>query len=86
MPELPEVETVRRGLNQITRYQTIQGGDVLLERTIAHPSSMQEFLAGLKGAAIAQWCRRGKYLLAELVRGNGEWGMGNGEWEDAETR
>ncbi|MDX2231783.1 MAG: DNA-formamidopyrimidine glycosylase [Leptolyngbyaceae cyanobacterium bins.349] len=66
MPELPEVETVKRGLNQVTQNQTITGGDVLLNRTIAHPSSMQEFLDGLKGQAIAQWHRRGKYLLAEL--------------------
>lgn len=66
MPELPEVETVKRGLNQVTLNQIMTGGDVLLDRTIAHPSSMAEFLAGLKGTAIAQWHRRGKYLLAEL--------------------
>ena len=64
MPELPEVETVRRGLNQVTLSQEITGGDVLLLRTIAYPVSM-EFIAGLKGTAIAQWYRRGKYLLAE---------------------
>ncbi|MBD2460382.1 DNA-formamidopyrimidine glycosylase [Oscillatoria sp. FACHB-1407] len=67
MPELPEVETVRRGLNQVTLGQTIQGGDVLLDRTIAHPISLVDFLEGVKGTAIAQWHRRGKYLLAELV-------------------
>jgi len=66
VPELPEVETVKRGLNQVTLNQTVTGGDVLLDRTIAHPSSIQEFLEGLKGTAIAQWHRRGKYLLAEL--------------------
>lgn len=66
MPELPEVETVRRGLNQTTRHQTITGGDVLLERTIAHPLFVNEFLDGLRGKAIARWHRRGKYLLAEL--------------------
>ena len=68
MPELPEVETVRRGLNEVTLHQTIQGGDVLLDRTIAHPFSVPDFLTGLKGATIAQWHRRGKYLLAELVK------------------
>lgn len=66
MPELPEVETVRRGLNQVTLSQEITGGDVLLDRTIAYPLSMGEFLAGVKEAAIAQWYRYGKYLLAEL--------------------
>ncbi len=69
MPELPEVETVRRGLNQVTLNQTITGGDVLLDRTIAHPLSVGEFLSGLSGTAIAQWHRRGKYLLAELCQG-----------------
>lgn len=48
--------------------QSIQGGDVLLNRTIAHPVSIDEFLAGIQGCAIAQWHRRGKYLLAELIR------------------
>ncbi len=66
MPELPEVETVRQGLNQLTLNGEITGGDVLLNRTIAYPFSVEEFLSGLKGCAIAQWHRRGKYLLAEL--------------------
>ena len=70
MPELPEVETVRRGANQVTLNQEIMGGDVLLDRTIAYPFSVADFLNGISGKAIAQWHRRGKYLLAELVAGN----------------
>ncbi len=70
MPELPEVETVRQGLNQVTLGQEIQGGDVLLDRTIAHPLSVGEFLAPLKNITITQWHRRGKYLLAELTKSN----------------
>jgi formamidopyrimidine-DNA glycosylase len=69
VPELPEVETVRRGLNQMTLNQVVEGGEVLLERTIAHPFLAADFLAGLEGVAIAQWHRRGKYLLAELSSG-----------------
>ncbi|MEP0870259.1 DNA-formamidopyrimidine glycosylase [Trichocoleus desertorum AS-A10] len=68
MPELPEVETVRRGLQQVTLNRTILGGDVLLDRAIAHPVSNIDFLTGLKGSAIAAWQRRGKYLLAKLER------------------
>jgi formamidopyrimidine-DNA glycosylase len=68
MPELPEVETVRRGLNRVTLAQTIQGGDVLLARTIAYPLSVAEFLTSLENSAIASWQRRGKYLLAKLTR------------------
>ncbi|HEY9667307.1 MAG TPA: DNA-formamidopyrimidine glycosylase [Coleofasciculaceae cyanobacterium] len=67
MPELPEVETVCRGLNQVTLDQHIEGGDVLLSRTIAYPFSSAEFLASVKSATITQWHRRGKYLLAELT-------------------
>lgn len=67
MPELPEVETVRCGLNQVTLAQPIEGGQVLLDRSIACPLSASEFLAGVSGTAIQQWQRRGKYLLAELV-------------------
>lgn len=66
MPELPEVETVRRGLEVVTLNQEITGGDVLLSRTIAYPLSVGEFLCGVKGKAIAQWQRRGKYLLAQM--------------------
>ena len=70
MPELPEVEIVRQGLNQVTLSQEIKGGDVLLDRTIAYPFSMDEFLAALKQVTITGWHRRGKYLLAELTKSN----------------
>ncbi|MBF2006574.1 MAG: DNA-formamidopyrimidine glycosylase [Chlorogloeopsis fritschii C42_A2020_084] len=66
MPELPEVETVRRGLNQLTLNQKIVGTDALLHRTIAYPHSVDDFVTGIQGSAIATWHRRGKYLLAEL--------------------
>ena len=65
MPELPEVETVRRGLNNLTLNQPIKGGEVLLPRSLASPS-IEEFWQGVTGTAIARWQRRGKYLLAQL--------------------
>lgn len=67
MPELPEVETVRLGLNQVTLNQAILGGDVLLARTIAHPISVDGFLSQIKNVSITGWHRRGKYLLAQLT-------------------
>lgn len=70
MPELPEVETVRLGLNKVTLDQEIWGGDVLLNRTIAYPFSADEFLANLKNVRIINWHRRGKYLLAKLTQSN----------------
>jgi formamidopyrimidine-DNA glycosylase len=75
VPELPEVETVRRGLNQLTQNQEIEGGDVLLARTIAHPLSINDFLTGLKNSKIIQWQRKGKYLLAQLSPGFGWLGV-----------
>jgi formamidopyrimidine-DNA glycosylase len=85
VPELPEVETVRQGLNQLTLGQEILGGDVLLARTIAHPLFVEDFLTGLKGKTLAQWHRRGKYLLAELddlqrAGEIGQGGLGMGDW------
>ncbi|MGL5795899.1 MAG: DNA-formamidopyrimidine glycosylase [Waterburya sp.] len=67
MPELPEVETVRRGLNKLTLKQPILGGEVLLARTLAYPDDIAQFWQGITGMAIAQWQRRGKYLLAQLI-------------------
>ena len=83
MPELPEVETVRRGLNQLTLKRKITGGDVLLHRTIAYPFSVEEFLNGLKGREIISWHRLGKYLIAELSSVLGDETRGQG---DKETR
>ena len=66
MPELPEVETVRRGLHKLTTDKPIQGGEVLLPRTLAYPDNLEQFWQGITDKAIASWQRRGKYLLAEL--------------------
>ena len=71
MPELPEVETICRGLNQLTLDREILGGDVLLNSSIARSISATDFLTKLKGKSIASWYRRGKYLLAELSQCRG---------------
>ncbi|MEP6516002.1 DNA-formamidopyrimidine glycosylase [Microcoleus vaginatus] len=84
MPELPEVETICRGLNQATLDREMLGGDVLLNSTIARSISATDFLTKLKGKSIARWYRRGKYLLAELSQfpeGEREKGKG-GEFRD----
>ncbi|MEG4234683.1 DNA-formamidopyrimidine glycosylase [Microcoleus sp. Pol11C3] len=80
MPELPEVETICRGLNQATLDREMLGGDVLLNSTIARSISATDFLTKLKGKSIARWYRRGKYLLAELSQfPEGEREKGKGE-------
>ncbi len=72
MPELPEVETVCRGLNRLTSNQVIKGGEVLLNRTLAYPFSVEEFWQQLQGTRIQAWQRRGKYLLANLESTTGQ--------------
>jgi formamidopyrimidine-DNA glycosylase len=66
VPELPEVETVRRGLNKVSLQQPMGAIEVLLERTIA--TSLPEFKTALEGCVLHDWGRRGKYLLGELRR------------------
>lgn len=72
MPELPEVETVCRGLNQLTLKKKIIGGEVLLKRTLAYPLVVSELWQGIEGASITYWQRRGKYLLAELTQSSNQ--------------
>ncbi|MBE9223392.1 DNA-formamidopyrimidine glycosylase [Cyanobacterium stanieri LEGE 03274] len=69
MPELPEVETVCRGLNKTTSALTIKSAKVLLPRTLAYPDSVASFEQGITTKKIIQWHRRGKYLLAQLSEG-----------------
>lgn len=68
MPELPEVETVRRGLEQLTLGQSIEGGEVLHQHSLAYPLSVGEFWGQITGCTFKAWQRRGKYLLAQLER------------------
>ncbi|PZO41145.1 MAG: DNA-formamidopyrimidine glycosylase [Pseudanabaena frigida] len=70
MPELPEVETVRIGLNQNTLGWQIEGGEILLPRAIAYPDRPEAFLAAVIGTDFTEWQRRGKYLIAKLSQGN----------------
>ncbi|AFY39026.1 DNA-(apurinic or apyrimidinic site) lyase [[Leptolyngbya] sp. PCC 7376] len=70
MPELPEVETVRRGLEQITIGKTITGAEIFLSKTLASPEDPDYFLGSIHGLKIQAWQRYGKYLLGELSDGS----------------
>lgn len=63
LPELPEVETVRRTLAQLVIGRTIQSVDVRLPRIIRRPEDPQLFAALLEGQTIQAIERRGKFLL-----------------------
>lgn len=67
MPELPEVETVRRQLAPVmegTRFTRV----VLRRDGLRHPFP-PDFAARLTGRTLQSLGRRGKYLLAELSSG-----------------
>ncbi|MEV5497551.1 bifunctional DNA-formamidopyrimidine glycosylase/DNA-(apurinic or apyrimidinic site) lyase [Nonomuraea fuscirosea] len=67
MPELPEVEVVRRGLAQWVTGREIAGAEVLHPRAIRrHLPGADEFAARLKGRALLSAERRGKYLWLPL--------------------
>ena len=66
MPELPEVETVRRGLEQKLNNFIIKKVEVCRDSTVAFPTSKEKFIKGLRNSLIYKWERRGKYLIAQL--------------------
>ena len=66
MPELPEVETVRRGLEQKLNNFIIKKVEVCRDSTVAFPSNKEDFIKGLLNSLIYKWDRRGKYLIAQL--------------------
>ena len=69
MPELPEVETVRRGLERRVVGRKILHVEVGRERTVRRTSARQ-LIDGLTGATILSAGRRGKYLLCPLDTGD----------------
>ena len=64
MPELPEVETVRKSLEKLYLNKTIDHVEVLLPRMIL--SDVNEFISLLKDASFTAFRRIGKYLLIDL--------------------
>ena len=65
MPELPEVETIRRELERVLVGQRIESGEILWPGTIK-PLSPKQFLKQIVGQKIRQVERRAKVLLIEL--------------------
>ncbi|GKT02474.1 DNA-formamidopyrimidine glycosylase [Furfurilactobacillus sp. WILCCON 0119] len=61
MPELPEVETVRRGLTKMVVGKTITKIDVFYDKMILN--GVSDFKKRLTGQQILRVDRRGKYLL-----------------------
>jgi formamidopyrimidine-DNA glycosylase len=71
VPELPEVETVRRGLERWAVGRTIRDVEVSGPRTVRrHALGVDDFTARLRGRRIEAACRRGKYLWLLLDDGS----------------
>ena len=67
MPELPEVEVVRRGLAGHVLHRTITAVDVAHPRAVRrHSAGGADFAARLAGRTITAARRRGKYLWLDL--------------------
>lgn len=62
MPELPEVETVRRTLNELITGKQIEHVTVRLPRIIQRPDDIQAFAHMLAGHTVVTVERRGKFL------------------------
>lgn len=65
MPELPEVEQVRKSLLPHIKGKKIEQADIRLPRMILSPA-LPDFIRGVEGRSFADVKRRGKYLLLEL--------------------
>jgi formamidopyrimidine-DNA glycosylase len=70
MPELPEVEVVRRDLEREVVGKKIKGVDVDGMRSIRRYRQRKQFTAELDGRKITAVSRRGKYIVMKLDDGN----------------
>jgi len=68
MPELPEVETIRRELEKEVVGRRVKSVDTVGKKSIKRQTP-DEFKAGLVGAKITGSQRKGKYLLMPLDNG-----------------
>lgn len=65
MPELPEVETIRRELTKVLKGKTISGVDILWWKTVI-PVSINNFKKIIIGKKVLSLARRAKMLLIHL--------------------
>ena len=66
MPELPEVETIRRTLEGLVLGKTIEDVDIRWAKIIKEPDDAELFRVLLKGQKIHSIGRRGKFLIFHL--------------------
>ncbi|MDO9591164.1 MAG: bifunctional DNA-formamidopyrimidine glycosylase/DNA-(apurinic or apyrimidinic site) lyase [Microcella sp.] len=73
MPELPEVEVVRHGLEPAVTGARVEAVEVLDERSLRrHDGPSEDFIERLAGATLLGAVRRGKFLWLPLASADGE--------------
>ncbi len=90
VPELPEVETVRRTLTGLVKGKTIKSVEIRWPNIIKRPAEPEEFARNLAGETIQSIGRRGKFLLFHLdhyvmvshLRMEGKYGLHQAEEPD----
>ena len=70
MPELPEVETVRTGLEPVLKGRRFEEVEILDAR-LTRPFDPEAVAAELRGERVAALERRGKYLVFRFESGRG---------------
>ncbi|OQX52828.1 MAG: DNA-formamidopyrimidine glycosylase [Candidatus Omnitrophica bacterium 4484_213] len=65
MPELPEIETIKRDLEDIVIGKRIKDVEVKVARVIKEPR-VEDFIKGVQGKEIREILRRGKVLILRL--------------------
>ena len=65
MPELPEVETIRRGLQRKIKNKQIKDIVINVDKIVKKPS-LREFITKIKDKKIKEVDRRGKYIIIHL--------------------
>lgn len=65
MPELPEVETIRRTLQELVIGKTIQQVTVYWPKIVKKPEEVDQFKDALVGETITNINRRGKFLIIQ---------------------
>ncbi len=69
MPELPEVEVVRRDLDPVLRGRTVVAAEVGRDRAVRREPAPEAFVAALTGRTVAATSRVGKFLVVRLDGG-----------------
>lgn len=87
MPELPEVETVRKTLEALVIGKEIRDVAVHWPKMVKHPGELEQFTDALRGEHILDIGRRGKFLifyteiyaLISHLRMEGKYGVFSGD-------